>query len=328
MFSPQDIDVFIMTHNRASYLKSSVNSLLWQSVKGFNLTILDNASTDDTKAVAESFAAAGVKYVQTPQEEGIAANFNAAQRLARAKYVMIFHDDDLLHPQYIETAINALNKFGEVNLILSACFRFNGDADPVISADLKKSFYIFENSGELAAYMYRFGGVCYASALYKTEIFKNADTELEKYGKNNDWPFLINVAGQSKVIYIKDKMAEFTRVHGGQDTTNPNTGITIRQLLNWQKLYFDKCAADNDGVYGRVFISRVYNDMKAKYDFWTKNFQKEEYSWPVVVDMAKKEGLLSPLSIQCGLRRHSLWARLSTFVYRNTKQYLPKEVKL
>lgn len=328
MFSPQDIDVFIMTHNRASYLKSSVNSLLGQSVKGFSLTILDNASTDDTKAVAESFAAAGVKYVQTPQEEGIGANFSAAQRLACAKYVMIFHDDDLLHPQYIENVIKALNKLGPVNLLLSSCTLFNDGDNVSFPQILKNTAYLFESSAELAAYMYRYGGVSYASAVYLTEVFKKINPSLEKYGKNNDWPILIEAAQNSKVIFLNDKHCLFARLHKGQDTQSEKSGITVEQLLNWQQLYYDKCcSAFPDSNYCRVYTSRVYHDIKSKYEGWVDSKEKLRYSLDTVFASAHTKGLLSPMAVKCGRRRSSVYFRIRTFLYRSFKKYAPKEVK-
>ncbi len=328
MLSPQDVDVFIMTHNRAEYLRESIQSVLGQSVKGFALTVLDNASTDNTRDIAASFEARGVKYVQTSDAQGIAANFNAAKHLARAKYVMIFHDDDLLHPHYIEVALKALNKFGPVNLLLSSCKSFNDGETVAFAQGLKHTAYLFENSSELAAYMYRYGGVSYASALYRTEVFKNIDNSLEKYGKNNDWPILIQAAQKSKVIFLNDKNCVFARKHSGQDTKSEQSGISVQQLLNWQKLYHDKCcSAFPDGSYCRVYTSRVYHDIKSKYEGWVSSKEKQVYPLSKVFCLAKDKGLLSPMAVKCGRRRSSVYFRLCTLLYRNFKKYAPKEVK-
>lgn len=326
MFSPQDIDVFIMTHNRAGYLEQCIQSILGQSVKGFSVTVLDNASTDNTEAVVKSFALAGAKYVSTGQEDRN-ANFKAAQQLARAKYVMIFHDDDLLHPQYIETALKALNKLGSVNLLLSTYTFFNDGTQVVFPAELEQKAYLMLGAPELATYMYRFGGVSYASAVYATEVFKTINPSFEQYGKNNDWPILLMAAQSNNVIFLNDKSCVFAREHSGQDTKNAHTGITVQQLLNWQRLYHDKCCSVfPNSTYCRVYTARVYHDIKGKYEGWVSMDEKEKYSLDDVFRAAKENGLLSPMALKCGLRRSSIYFRLATLFYRNIKKYTPKEV--
>ena len=50
------LDVFIVTYNRAQYLKHSIQSVLAQTYSNFELTILDNCSTDNTQEVCGSFS--------------------------------------------------------------------------------------------------------------------------------------------------------------------------------------------------------------------------------------------------------------------------------
>ena len=47
-YTVDDIDIYIMTHNRADYLMLSIESLLNQSAGVSKITVLDNESTDNT----------------------------------------------------------------------------------------------------------------------------------------------------------------------------------------------------------------------------------------------------------------------------------------
>jgi glycosyltransferase involved in cell wall biosynthesis len=60
-----DIQIFILTYNRANYLKDSINSLLNQTIRPNIITILDNNSTDNTEEVVSEFEKYNVKYVKT-----------------------------------------------------------------------------------------------------------------------------------------------------------------------------------------------------------------------------------------------------------------------
>jgi len=323
MFEAEDIEVFILTYNRAEFLKQCLGSIIGQSIKGFGITVLDNSSSDNTMEVVRSF---GIKYVKTEPRGDISANYKMAQQLAKRKYAMAFHDDDILHPEYIETVLRALNKVRDVNLLLSCFTFFEGNTPPEFERDMRPYCYLLKGDCELAVYMYARGGVSYSGAVYKTEIFKNIKSDLDVYGKNNDWPILLQAAQNKNVLLLKDRLGIFARRHKGQDTTNPSTGISIKQLLNWEKLYYQKCNTTHAG--GKVFTSRIYRDIKAKYDGWTSSSERKSCPWPQLVDKASAMGLISPVALRCGIRKHSLYARMRTFWYRNTAKYSPREIHL
>ena len=85
----------------------SIESLLNQSAGVSKITVLDNESTDNTFSVVERFSSRGVRYIRT---KGFLGNFKKAQEIASGKYVMLFHDDDILHPLYLELALRAQDR--------------------------------------------------------------------------------------------------------------------------------------------------------------------------------------------------------------------------
>ena len=112
-YTVDDIDIYIMTHNRADYLMLSIESLLNQSAGVSKITVLDNESTDNTLSAVESFSSRGVRYIRT---KGFLGNFKKAQEIASGKYVMLFHDDDILHPLYLELALQVLNEKDDISV--------------------------------------------------------------------------------------------------------------------------------------------------------------------------------------------------------------------
>ncbi|MBS4760022.1 MAG: glycosyltransferase family 2 protein [Clostridium sp.] len=106
MYKLDDIQIFITTHNRAEFLKDAINSLLMQTAGAVEITVLDNESTDNTESVVKEFSCNNVKYIRT---KGFLGNYKKAKELVSKDYVMLFHDDDLLHPQYLEFVLSVLN---------------------------------------------------------------------------------------------------------------------------------------------------------------------------------------------------------------------------
>lgn len=122
------LDVFIMTYNRSHYLKDSIESILNQTYTDFQLTILDNCSTDNTEEVVKSFDDNRIKYIKNEENIGAWGNINKAFSLADKKYFIVNHDDDIMMPDYLEKAIDFMEKNESVS-VLSLGMGQIGNAD-------------------------------------------------------------------------------------------------------------------------------------------------------------------------------------------------------
>jgi glycosyltransferase involved in cell wall biosynthesis len=96
------ITVAICTHNRAAFLEKAVRSVLRQITGDTELLIIDNASIDDTPAVAAQLAAANpcVK-VFREEELGLSAARNAALKQACGEFVLFMDDDATAKPDWL-----------------------------------------------------------------------------------------------------------------------------------------------------------------------------------------------------------------------------------
>jgi glycosyltransferase involved in cell wall biosynthesis len=95
--------VVIPTYNRASLLVKSVNSVLAQTCADFELIIVDDGSTDNTREVVMSFSDSRIHYYYKENEErNLARNFGIEK--ARGKYVCFLDSDDYYLNSHLEIA--------------------------------------------------------------------------------------------------------------------------------------------------------------------------------------------------------------------------------
>ena len=109
--------VIVPTYNRSSLLKIGIESVLAQDFPDFELLVIDDGSTDDTKEVVAQFTDKRLRYIyQENQERSVARNNGI--HLAKAKYICFLDDDDYYLPNYLSTFYNELenNNFPEVIL--------------------------------------------------------------------------------------------------------------------------------------------------------------------------------------------------------------------
>ena len=100
--------VVMPAYNAAGTIESAVGSVLRQTIKEFELIIVDDGSTDDTLARLERFAGDPRVHVVSQPNRGPGAARNTAIGLARGAIVSMLDSDDLWLPTYLAAMDEAL----------------------------------------------------------------------------------------------------------------------------------------------------------------------------------------------------------------------------
>ncbi len=99
--------VIIPTHNRADLILKTLNSVLSQTYQGFEIIVIDDASTDNTEAVLGPIVQAGkIKFIRHEQNFERAQARNTGMRQARGAFVTFLDSDDLMYSANLEDAAN------------------------------------------------------------------------------------------------------------------------------------------------------------------------------------------------------------------------------
>ena len=96
--------VLLPTRNGGKYLESCIESVLSQDYKDMELIVFDNANTDNTAEVVNSYSNdKRLKYYRTDSVVGVTENWNNALKKSSGDYVLMMGDDDFLLPGYFDT---------------------------------------------------------------------------------------------------------------------------------------------------------------------------------------------------------------------------------
>jgi glycosyltransferase involved in cell wall biosynthesis len=88
------VSVIIPTYNRAEYLGRSIQSVLNQTYQDFELIIVDDGSTDNTRDIVAQFHDKRLNYIRHETNLGVAAARNSGVRAARGIYLAFQDSDD------------------------------------------------------------------------------------------------------------------------------------------------------------------------------------------------------------------------------------------
>ena len=101
------VSIVISTHNRAEYIEESINSVIGQTVQDFEILVLDDGSTDNTREVVEAIPDRRLRYYYF-EKTNIPSLRNAALELASGIYTAIHDDDDIMLPWSLESRLKAI----------------------------------------------------------------------------------------------------------------------------------------------------------------------------------------------------------------------------
>jgi glycosyltransferase involved in cell wall biosynthesis len=96
--------------NAAQYISEAVNSLLNQTFSDFELWIIDDASTDETPIIIQSFNDARIKLFTNPTNLRRVRTINKFVKDIQSPFFTVTDSDDISHPARLEKQIRLLER--------------------------------------------------------------------------------------------------------------------------------------------------------------------------------------------------------------------------
>jgi len=111
--------VIMPTLNRAHVITRAIRSLLKQTFTDFELIIVDDGSSDNTKEVVEGLKEPRLRYIRQ-EKKGVSAARNAGVALARGRYITFLDSDDEVLPEWLESFANGFDQ-PQIGIVFVGC---------------------------------------------------------------------------------------------------------------------------------------------------------------------------------------------------------------
>jgi glycosyltransferase involved in cell wall biosynthesis len=160
------VSICIPTYNRKEYLRETIDSILAQTYKDFEIVIVDDGSTDGTEEMIRKLDFPITYYWQP--NSGDAAARNKLIELARGKYVSFIDSDDLLMPDAIERMIKIMEaENGEV-IVYGSYYRIDEQGN--IYGRCKRRLY----SGSITEHLFKTILVHACGSMFPAKILRES----------------------------------------------------------------------------------------------------------------------------------------------------------
>ena len=127
-FKTPKVSVIITCYNLGAYVKECIESVLNQNYKNFELIIVNDCSTDDTKNVIEKYSS-HAKIINLNENKGQFGAFLEGLKISEGEFVCMIDADDVLLPDFLSVHIQV---HMQTSVAFTSCAQFEITDDSTI----------------------------------------------------------------------------------------------------------------------------------------------------------------------------------------------------
>lgn len=262
-----DVSVVVPNYNHAAFLRQRIDSILNQTFQNFELIILDDCSTDNSKEIINSYAEhPRISHIifNTINSGSPFAQWEKGINLAIGQYIWIAESDDWCEPSLLESLLEGIRKDEECVISYCQLSCINGEnkikwqsKHPLLSEIVDSQTFIRDF---LAIKVSIFNA---SMAIFRKDIFQHVSEEFVTFKFCGDWFFWLQIARYGKV-HISGKVLNYFRKHD-KDVSGKayKSGLNIIEeikVTNW--MYEEKLI--DDSLYEKAFKKQYKAYWKVK----------------------------------------------------------------
>lgn len=297
------VTVLMPVYNSEKYLKESIDSILNQTYENFELLILDDASTDNSVKIINSYKDDRIKLFKNEKNKGISYTRNKGVELATGEFIALMDSDDISKKNRLEVEVKFLEKYTEFDVVSSR-------AEVLNSEKLYKTHKKIEEF-ELANIQLMFRDVIInpASMFRKEFINKNNIRYREENFVAEDYDFWVECAKFTNIAILSEALLIYRTGHKNTSSLSlKNNYIERKNLIDKIRV---QCL-NNNGIYLKeeeyLLFNKIFSDpiMKIHIDdiyqykkILNKFIDIDGYDKTLVSDSVKKMLISKILELDC-----------------------------
>ncbi len=278
MSSSPVITTVIPTYRRPRLLERAIRSVLRQTYPNFEVYVYDNASGDETSAVAAMLANEDprVKYHCHRENIGAYANFQYGMAYVKTPYFSVLSDDDILLPEFFETALKGFDRYPDAAFSAGSNITMN-DAGKVLAVPLslwKREGYYSPPDGLLETFGAKHP--TWTSIIFRKSIFDAVGGLNSELCGPSDFDLVFRLAARFPFVISKKPSGIYVS-HGETFSSS----VTLRSVWpGWLRLI--RNLAEDEGIPKRIRVQcekQLTNELKQTFfSMTTKSIVRGDFN--------------------------------------------------
>lgn len=217
------VSVILPVYNSSDFIFDSLSSILNQSLKDFELIIINDGSTDNSENIILNFNDYRIKYLKNEKNIGLVNTLNIGIEFASGKYIARMDSDDIAHPLRLQSQVKFLEENEKIGIV--------GSFVQIITSKGTNSYRGFElpiDNRNIKTYLFFHNPFVHPSVLIRADILKNF-TYSNDFTLAEDYFLWVKILEIYNGFNISSKLLNY-RIHSN------NVSSKNKQIQN-QSLY-------------------------------------------------------------------------------------------
>jgi len=200
------VTVLLPVYNAEKYLAESIQSIVRQTFSDFEFLIVDDGSTDGSRAIIESFGDPRVRVLKNPERLKLSGALNRGIREAKGKYIARMDADDIAMPGRLEQQIRFMEQHPDVGVCGSAIEIFGRKQQTRVDT-------YPTGANEIKAYALFDCPFCHPSVVMRKDFFQRHYLEYDgSYYPTEDYELWARATSHFQTANVDDVLLRY-RVH-------------------------------------------------------------------------------------------------------------------
>jgi glycosyltransferase involved in cell wall biosynthesis len=265
------VSVVIPNYNHARFLRQRVDSVLQQTFQDFELILLDDCSTDESRSILSSYARDPRVRIEFNEVNSGSTfkQWNKGVRISQGEYVWIAESDDCADKRLLGSLVSALDREPQAVFAycrsrrLSESSGFDGFQDPFIPGVDKNRWladFCVDGREECRNYFVHCNNVANASSVvFRKAVYERVGGADETMRLCGDWKLWASMALRGKVAYLSEAL-NIHRIHDASVAhRSKQTGLDVRESLQVIRWIFEEAKPE------RAVIEKVCGAQAARW---------------------------------------------------------------
>jgi len=223
------VSIITPTYNCGRFIAETIDSVLAQTYQNWEMLIVDDCSTDNTKEVVEHYHDPRIKYHCLDKNSGAAVARNTALRMSKGRWIAFLDSDDLWKPEKLER---------QLKFMVDNDYHFTCTEREIMNEECTVSESIVSGPSRVT----RLGMKCYCWPGCLTVMYDKKTVglvQIADIAKNNDYAIWLKVIKKTDCYLLKENLASYRSRKGSISHHNKF------KLIKWHYRLFRICDNDN-----------------------------------------------------------------------------------
>lgn len=212
------VSVILPNYNHSVYLKKRIDSILGQTYEHFELILLDDCSSDNSREVLSLYKDnSHVSHVVFNEENSGSPfkQWDKGVRLAQGKYIWIAESDDYAHPDFLAKTVAVLDDNSDVVVVYSGSQMIDtNEKELALDWDKFKTDTPLQTKYDSRFFLSRkmlWNTSIYnaSMAVFRKDCYDKVDKGFREFRYCGDWYFWNEICMQGNVVSINCKLNYF-----------------------------------------------------------------------------------------------------------------------